>query len=65
MGEGGNLLTAKLAPKQAAALIGVSTWTLYEWRQKRIGPPWYRRETNRIYYIQGEIEAWEKKHACV
>lgn len=53
----------KLAPKQAAQLIGVSVTTLCMWRQRQIGPLWHQRETKRIYYLRGDIDAWESTHA--
>jgi predicted site-specific integrase-resolvase len=50
--------TAKLTPKQAAAIIGVSLNTLGNWRRQNLGPP-YIRHVHRIYYRQTDIETWE------
>jgi hypothetical protein len=55
--------TDKLAPKEAASVIGVGLRTLAEWRKRQIGPPWCQRETRRIYYLRSEIEAWERTNA--
>ncbi len=48
-----------LAPKQAAAFLNVSIWTLRAWRKprKERGPPFYRRE-GRILYARADIEEW-------
>ena len=54
--------TDKLAPKQAAAVIGIALRTLAEWRKRGIGPAWRQRETRRIYYLRGDIEDWENGH---
>jgi DNA-binding transcriptional MerR regulator len=62
MRNGADHSTDKLAPKQAAAVIGISLRQLAAWRKKKIGPPWRQRETNRIYYLREDIEAWENGH---
>lgn len=63
MNSATNAYPEKLAPKQAAAVIGITARTLAEWRKRRIGPPWRQRETRRIYYMRSDIEDWESGHA--
>lgn len=58
MANGRNTMV-KLTPAQLAAEIEVTVRTLWDWRQRKIGPP-YRREVNRIYYYRDEIEAWKQ-----
>lgn len=46
---------APLVPKEAAALIGVSTRTLERWRKAGVGPP-YAVHCNRIWYRRRGID---------
>jgi predicted DNA-binding transcriptional regulator AlpA len=38
-GVAGSELRPLLNVRQLAALLGVSTWVIYEWRSKGLGPP--------------------------
>lgn len=51
-----------LAPKEAAAIIGVTVSTLCIWRKQKRGPNWRRTETSRIYYPRSELEEWFNKY---
>jgi predicted DNA-binding transcriptional regulator AlpA len=53
-----------LTPKEAAALLRVSTDTLEGWRAKRIGPPWIKLgdgQRARVRYRRSEIAAYLKQ----
>jgi predicted site-specific integrase-resolvase len=51
-----------LAAKQAAQMLGVSIWTLKDWRKpkKIYGPPFYR-QNGRVRYARSDIENWLDK----
>lgn len=49
----------KLSPKQVEELLEVSEPCLRGWREKKLGPPYYR-EVGRIWYYRDEIEAWRQ-----
>lgn len=46
-----------LTPKQVAGILRITEETLMHWRQKRKGPPYYRRVTKIVYY-QHEVDEW-------
>lgn len=48
---------AMLAPKQAAARLGVSVRALEEWRAAGTGPAWYRLG-RLVQYSAGDLDAW-------
>jgi hypothetical protein len=49
---------AKLTPKQAATMLGVSRSTLIAWRRLKVGPPYYRK-VGRIFYLERDVRDWE------
>jgi Helix-turn-helix domain len=57
VGENGQLPNQMLTPKQAAEVLGRTVDTLFDWREKRVGPPWVRY-VGRIYYKRDDIDAW-------
>lgn len=46
-----------VTPKQLAAELRVTEWTLNEWRKGRKGPPYYRLIKKIIYY-RHEVDEW-------
>lgn len=44
--------------KEAAAFLGISADTLYNWRAKRIGPPSYTLSARKIIYREKELKLW-------
>ena len=59
MAKGERYRGDKLSPKQLSAMLDVSEKTLVHWRQRKIGPPYYR-EVNRIFYYRDELELWRQ-----
>jgi predicted DNA-binding transcriptional regulator AlpA len=51
----------RLSPKQAADRIGVSLGTLWNWRKRKVGPP-FLTLVNRIVYRRSDIDAWEERN---
>ena len=48
-----------LSPKETAALLEITTATLYRWRRKNgKGPPW-KRHGGKIRYLRSDIERWD------
>lgn len=47
----------ELTPKQLAGQLKVTAQTLLAWREKKVGPPYYRR-VHRIIYYQHEVDEW-------
>lgn len=50
--------------KKAAAMLGLSVWTLVNNRSKNTGIP-YVRMGGRIYYLMTDIEEWLKGQRIV
>jgi hypothetical protein len=46
-----------LSPKQVAGQLGVVVQTLQNWRNRRIGPPYYRL-VRKIVYYKHEVDEW-------
>ncbi len=53
---------ALLDPKAAAAFLGLSEWTLAEWRCKGTGPRFIKLG-NRVRYTPAELAAWCEAHS--
>lgn len=47
-----------LKPAEVADRIGVSKYTLLEWRRDGFGPPFLRLRGNSLRYPESELEAW-------
>jgi predicted DNA-binding transcriptional regulator AlpA len=54
---------ALLDPKAAAALLGLSYWTLAELRCNGDGPR-YSKLLNRVRYRQADLDAWIDAHTA-
>jgi hypothetical protein len=54
---------ALLNPKAAAAFLGLSEWTLAEWRC-RGGGPRYIKAGNRVRYAPAALQAWIEGNTC-
>ena len=46
-----------LSVDQVATCLGLSPWTLREWRQKEIGPPSHKVGRS-VRYYPAEVDAW-------
>jgi len=55
-------LPARLAPKEVAAHLGVAAFTLWCWRKRKAGPPYYR-QVGRIWYDRGLLLAWQRQNS--
>lgn len=49
-----------LKPKEAAQLLGVSTYTLREWRSNGDGPPFRAYSSKTVRYNLDELNAWRR-----
>ena len=58
MGEAKIQRRELLTPKQLAAELRVTEWTLNEWRKNKVGPAYYRM-VGRIVYYREEVEEWQ------
>ena len=47
--------------EDVAAHLGVARQTLFNWRKRRVGPPYYRVRGRFIRYILAEVEAWREQ----
>jgi excisionase family DNA binding protein len=48
-----------LTTEQAAVYLGVSARTLEDWRLRRIGPPYYKKQDGKmILYRRYELDNW-------
>ena len=47
-----------LKPTEVAALLGVTHWTLKNYRDRGEGPPHVRLSSQTIRYPSDELEAW-------
>ena len=47
-----------LKPTEVAEKLGVSTYTLLEWRRVGFGPPWLRLRGNDLRYDEKALEGW-------
>jgi len=54
-----------LSTRELAALFGVGTATVINWRVRRIGPPWIRFRFGRVRYSRAAALAWLDGHGQV
>ncbi|MBC7155633.1 MAG: helix-turn-helix domain-containing protein [Rhodobacteraceae bacterium] len=47
---------------EAAEFLGVSPEVLFEWRQKRMGPPYLHITSRTIRYDRDDLVAWAQSH---
>ncbi|GAB3211248.1 hypothetical protein GCM10027294_32790 [Marinactinospora endophytica] len=47
-------------PKEAAAFLGVSVKTLYDWRYREVGPPSYLVGRH-VRYFPDDLRAWVRE----
>ena len=47
-----------LRPSQVAERLGVSRYTLLEWRRSGFGPPFLRLRGNDLRYRETDLEDW-------
>jgi len=52
-----------LSTQEAADYLGVSYWTLVDWRAKEVGPNWYRLGLKRVIYRASELDAYVESQA--
>ncbi len=50
-----------LKPREVAAFLGVTVWTLKNYRDRGAGPPFVRLLPKTIRYPSDELEAWLKE----
>lgn len=54
-----------LKTPQAAALLGLSSATLEDWRWQRKGPPYIRLSSGCIRYDEDQLTEWMEKHSVI
>ena len=47
---------------EAAAFLGVGEVVMFEWRQKRMGPPYLHITSRTIRYDRDDLVAWAQSH---
>ncbi len=47
-----------LATHEAAALLGVSAWTMRRWRMQKVGPVFTRTGYRSCWYAKADVEAF-------
>ena len=47
-----------LDTEATAAMLGISPYTLADWRWKRLGPPWIRMSRSCVRYDLAQLKAW-------
>jgi predicted DNA-binding transcriptional regulator AlpA len=60
----GNIRAAAplLTAEDVAAITGLSTETLAQWRSQRKGIPFLKLSRNVVRYQQGDLDAWLAQH---
>ncbi|MFC1660873.1 helix-turn-helix transcriptional regulator [Gemmatimonadota bacterium] len=51
-------MSVLLKPAQVAQRLGVSRYTLLEWRRAGFGPPFLRLRGNDLRYPEEQLEKW-------
>jgi hypothetical protein len=54
----GLMVGTMMAPKDVAAMYGVTTQELAQWRRANLGPPYFTLGRNTVRYDSGDIEDW-------
>jgi predicted DNA-binding transcriptional regulator AlpA len=54
-----------LTTEAAAGFLGISAWTLFDWRKRGGGPPFVRLSRNTIRYPLDDLVAWLRARRVV
>jgi len=47
--------------RRVAEICGVDHLTIYQWKKRDQGPPYYRLPNGRLRWIEEEVNTWLKK----
>ena len=61
-GNSGGFSSAMLTPFELACFLGISRWTLCDWRRSGVGPPFLKLSRRIVRYPKAQLEKWIDEH---